>query len=206
MAKKQFVPYSNPVEILGDIRKELVSEIKDDLGKEAVKDAWRQLLGAEKKPQSQSSGQMQAGIEISLPQALKEAPRKAVEAGIDNFSSLVQGVERIRNERKAERRRGVDEIRMELREILTSTSEVDAKHSDLGVISEGPVQDNVYDETYWQEVRIEVREDLNAEKSEDWKSALVSKKDKKKTFWDLSKQHGTQYQLSGEHQVARNVG
>jgi len=151
------------------------------------------------------AGDLEEGKEISLSKAKEQKAR--IEPGIDYVREIIHGAEIHAQRENAEIRRGIQEIRAEINKIALASKELkqnfkDATDDTMYV----PVKAGKYHLNFFEWVLATLRDArVRIESSNNWLSAIKSKASKK-GYWNLAKQHGTSFTLSGERVVAQQVG
>lgn len=198
--KKQFKPITeeNSVEAVRHVAKDVSADIKS-IGSGVVSELWDNLLLGKR------GGDLVEGQEINLTvkETKHEAPRQ--EAAMNYFKDIVHAEKVIRHEDEASLRAQIEEIHIEIKKLIASTSELRVQFKEATVEQriENPGK---YHKTFYEWFLSMLRnwrqevEDAGA-----WMSALKSKKNSK-NYWSLFKKHGTSFGLSGERVVSTQVG
>lgn len=208
-AKKQPKQYvdENPIEALRSIGAGVKSTALDQ-GKEAVNDAWDQLLGIDRdnsgQSQAQKGGDLLAGEELDLAQIKREVHR-ITEQGQEFVREIVHAGKNASAENSGEIQVKIQEILIEIKQLAKSTKEVQAQ---VEVISVEQTTRNkgVYHVSFLEQMLGFLRDArMNVEDSLAWFKALRSKKSARQ-YGVLAKKQGTSFTLSNERTAATQTG
>ncbi len=207
-SKVQLNPFDkNPIEAIRDSGANIVRQASTTLKSETREDisrAWRQLLGTEANTTKKNrSGELQEGEELVLVE--KTVRKLDIEPAINYTREIIHAETTIRSQDNRELRIRMDQLRIEISKLAKSSRELQvvAKDISLDTLPENPgkLHVNFFE---WIIIQLQVAR-MRVENSVSWFNTLNSKKSKK-DFWTLAKKHGTSFSLSGERQVAQQVG
>lgn len=204
----------NPVEAqFRDVADGVAKSLKNDLLEASVSSAWKQLLdgGTETKkpalnePQNGNSAQaaeLQQGQEIDI---FSKEQWKKIEPAINYAAEIVQSHERSASREQGEMKGRLQEISVELKQISKSMQELEVEVKDIG-FEFIPAKPGKYQINFLEWVVAQLKNArLRIQESATW-MGIVSGKKEKRGYWANAKKHGTSYTLSGERQVAQQVG
>lgn len=203
---KQFVD-ENPIEALRSIGAGVKSTAFNQ-GREAVNDAWDQLLGLERdnsgQSQAQKGGDLSEGAELDLAQIKREV-HKITEQGQEFVREIVHAGKNSGAENSREIQVKIQEILIEIKQLAKSTKEVQAQ---VEVISIEQTTQNkgAYHVSFLEQMLGFLRDArMNVEDSLAWFKALRSKKAARQ-YGVLAKKHGAQFMLSNERAAVTQTG
>jgi len=183
-----------------DIKKALTQEAKQD-----ISSIWEQMLGF---GAFQLKGEMTAGQEIDFTAKKEQKPAKAerrAEAGIDYISEILHGERRISRNEQMELNQRIDQLIQELHKLATSSKTLETQFREV-VVEQRPASAGKYHVNFFEWMLSVVRAArITVEESGSWLGAMAGKKSKK-DYWGMAKKHGTSFSLSGERNVATQVG
>jgi hypothetical protein len=181
-------------------------------------DFFSQLLGldmgGETSQKRSSSGEMQAGEEISLSAFRIEAGVKQVRENlkrpdllpaIDYRREIVQNSERLTRRESREFDERIKDISDELKRLVDSSSLLSMDFAEVS-IQQAPSNAGKYHLHFFEWLLIEIRKiRMKLEDSGVWLSVMKSKKSQRK-YGAMAKKHGTSFTLSGERSTATQTG
>ncbi|OGH42624.1 MAG: hypothetical protein A3B53_02845 [Candidatus Levybacteria bacterium RIFCSPLOWO2_01_FULL_42_15] len=199
----QFPVDTNPIEA---VRDGVVQSVVNDLGKGAVSDLWKQILGSEV-PQK-TSGEMQQGQELDLTSLAKKQNEKkpqAVEAGINYTAEIVHAQRRIAHQENQEMKAQIDQIVFELKHLAKSSTILEAEFREV-VVEQRIEKPGKYHVSFFEWMLSVVKSArMRVEDSGAWLALFKSKK-KQRGYWQMFKKHGTSFGLSNERVVSTQTG
>ncbi|MCL4353404.1 DUF5660 domain-containing protein [Patescibacteria group bacterium] len=209
----------NPVEALRDTGSVALDATRKALQDEAqleVNALWNQLLGASKQAKKEDIkhtsnegpvGQndfieMREGEEIVLGKSERMAE---IEPAIDYFSEIINATERASSQEQRELSQKIEEVRVEIAKLAKSSTELEVIVKDVTIENiipnAGKYHLNFFE---WLLVTLQSAR-IKIEDSTSWLT-VISAKTHKKGYWPSAKAYGTSFTLSGERNVATQVG
>ncbi|MBI2032629.1 MAG: hypothetical protein HYV38_03445 [Candidatus Levybacteria bacterium] len=203
--KKQSKQYvnDNPIESLRSIGSGVASSVKEDLGREMVKDLWNQMLGSEKP--NRRGGDLSEGQDLILNQK-NEAPKHAdLEPAINYRREILGREKRVLTENAQEIRVKIEEVMIEIRRLIESSQELQVEFAEVAV-EEVVEKPGKYHLNFLEWLLSTIRDTRQkVEYGGAWLEAFYSKKSKRK-YWNMFKKHGTSFGLSNERSVSTQTG
>ncbi|MBI2031025.1 MAG: hypothetical protein HYT08_00185 [Candidatus Levybacteria bacterium] len=206
--KKTFVD-QNPIESFKGIGQAVLSSTVKDLGKDAVSDLWKQLLGGgEDKSQNERFGDLSEGEEIEL-KAFKKRKDKSsfeeIEPAIDYRREILQRETQVTLENTRILKTKIEEILSELKQIAKASQEIAAEFKEI-TVEQRIEKPGDYHLNFFQWMLSVVKSArMKIEDSGAWLSVMKSRKNKK-NYWTMFAKHGTTFGLSNERVVATQTG
>lgn len=201
----------NPIEALTSIGTGVKDAVKDDLVKGAVNEAWDELLGINHDQATKGHGESKAsqgelleGAELDL-MSIQQETVQITEMGRDYAQEVIHAGKKASAEDSQETQIRMQEILIEIKKLTESSSEL---KDQIDVISmEQSIQaPNIYTQNFLEQMLSFVRDlRLSVEDSLSWFKALRTK-NASRQYGSMAKKHGTSFTLSGERQVATQVG
>lgn len=204
----------NPIEAqLRGVTDGVVKSLKDDVLEGSVTTAWKQLLQGSgeatkanvqepREEGSVKSTEFKQGQEIDI---FSKEQWARVEPAINYAAEIIQSHERTAGKEQNELRGRIQEIAIELRQISKSMQELEIEVKDINV-EFIPARPGKYQINFLEWVVIQLKNArLRIQESATWMKVVTGKKEKR-GYWAMAKKHGTTYSLSGERQVAQQVG
>ncbi len=199
---------SEPATLKGEAKK---------LADEAMKQTWDQLFAGSLSTASEqllgfdTGGDLHEGQEVSLKKQAHHAETaletaKAVTSEHMEYFREINNSENIGERRtEHEMRQAVDEIRMEIKRLMSTSKLVEQSVKDASA-DKTPVKPGKYHLNFFQFVLSVIREATQKlEDSVTFGSVLSGKKQQSK-YWNSYKQHGTSFGLSSERSTATQTG
>jgi hypothetical protein len=199
-SKKQYKPITeeNTIEAIRHISKDVSSDLKN-VGTGVVSELWDTLL------QGRREGDLLEGQEIDLRKAEKPKEQPKKEAAMNYFREIAQAEKTVRREDESALRAQIEEIQLEIRKLIDSTTELKIQFKEV-TVEQNIKNPGKYHRTFYEWFLSTLRNwRQNVEDAGQWLSALKSKR-KAKTYWNMFKKHGTSFGLSGERVASTQVG
>lgn len=201
----------NPLETARDIAKEVKTSFVDDLGKGGITEAWDELLGtnvdqASKGHEQRMSdhGELSEGAELDLA-VIQAETVQITEMGRAYAQEVIHAGKKANAEHSQETQVRMQEILIEIKKLSESSSEL-KNQVDVIAIEQSANTPNKYSMNFLEQMLSFVRDmRVGVEDSLAWFKALRSK-NASRQYGSMSKKHGTSFTLSGERQVATQVG
>ena len=221
--KKQFAN-QNTIEALESVVSGLRDSMVNDLGKGTVKglkdtlikdlagggvnEAWDEILNvnskAPEKSQKETQGDLSEGAELDL-EALQDKSMELTEAGREFRSEIINAGNHADAENSYEVQVKMQEILIEIKKLSESSKELKEQVEIISLEQTGGNM-GVYHVNFLEKMLSYVNDlRLNVEDSLACFSSLRSKKAARQ-YGSMAKKHGTSFTLSGERQVATQVG
>lgn len=207
----------NLIEAGRDIADGVVDSVKKDFLQQGVSTAWKSFLGdfsnmngkdtqREVKEGPLTSGDLEEGQELDLIIKTEWAKVEPALNYMDSYrNEVLHFEERGTKEENRELKTKIEEIKIELIKLSNSSSELEVEFKDIA-IQTLPQNPGKYHLNFFEWVLVTIRNArMRIEDSAAWISVVSGKKNKK-NYWNLAKQHGTSFSLSGERVVAQQTG
>jgi len=207
----------NFIEAGRDITNGVVDSVKKDLLQQGVNTAWKRFLGDFSDMNSKdtqngvkegpvASGDLREGEELDLVIKTEWAKVEPALNYMDSYrNDVLHFEERGTREENRELKAKIEEIKTELIKLSESSSELEVEFKDIA-IQTLPQNPGKYHLNFFEWVLVTIRNArMRIEDSAAWVSVVSGKKNKK-NYWNLAKQHGTSFSLSGERVVAQQTG
>jgi len=207
----------NFIEAGRDITHGVVDSVKKDLLQQGVNTAWKRFLGDFSDMNSKdtqngvkegpvASGDLREGEELDLVIKTEWAKVEPALNYMDSYrNDVLHFEERGTREENRELKAKIEEIKTELIKLSESSSELEVEFKDIA-IQTLPQNPGKYHLNFFEWVLVTIRNArMRIEDSAAWVSVVSGKKNKK-NYWNLAKQHGTSFSLSGERVVAQQTG
>jgi hypothetical protein len=209
--KKGKVVYENPFEAFVDIGRGIKDQITTQ-SQEGAREAWIELFGADKK--ETRGGDLRPGQEIDFTKHDNKAIEKQAEnirGGIDYIGELLRAGEKKPEQESRELQEQIQNLILEIKSLAGATSALEKQVTEA--TGQQIVSPGRYHKTFFQWV-ISVIKDARTkiDNANVWLSTMKGKQKgrgkQKKTqnYWDMAKQHGSKFTLSGERAVASQTG
>lgn len=184
-----------------------------DEAKKAVRDAWNQTLaGTGKSFSEQLLGNYNEGEQqlVEGQELVLNTPKRAekLQATFEhmNYFRTVERADATGETRvEMEVKRGVEEIRMEIRRLVKTSKIVERTVKDA-VAEKAPVRPGKYHLSFFEFVLGVIRDATRKLEDTVHFGAVFSSKKQQSTYWNRYKKHGTQFGLSGERTTATQTG
>jgi len=193
-----------------------VSNSLSDVNKDVLNSLWNDLLGGGGKSVSEQvfgsssshSGEMKPGQEVSLKKKQEEAQEKkaAKTEGHMEYFREVKSADAISENRKdAEIDQKVEQIRVEIKKIMTVSKELQTTFKTVSV-EQKVVKAGKYHETFFTFVLSLLRSArVRMQEGASWMKTTKSKKQQRQ-YQSMAKKHGTSFTLNNERTVATQTG
>jgi len=210
--KKAHKPlYENPFEIIPDF-KDIFKATKHETNK-VLNEVVSEVFGIK-------GGDLQPGQELDL-KAHHEKEQKSLEKqankirpAIDYVSEILKAGEKNPWQDSEETKKQVQELIIELKNLAASTKTLEKQV--LEATGHTIVNPGKYHKSFLQYVMSVIRDAkakidnagvwLSAMNGKQKKKGVMGGKKKKTNYWDMAKQHGTKFTLSGERGIATQAG
>ena len=188
-------PLETGIEVISDAATPLAKEFRQE-----ASIALNQLVGfseqAHQTP-TKMEGELHEGEEISFANEKPETNSR-IQAAMNYGVEIIHATQTVRTEEKNEQKGRIEEVRAQIIQHADSSTQIEVQT--IAVESHSQ-QAGVYHETRYERIRNFIFGD-----PKDPSEKLGSKVAKKRGFWDLAKQYGTQFSLGSERAVAQQVG
>lgn len=208
-----------PIEAIAKEPTGIVKGVSDEAKKElhqATQDMWKQILMPENEKNTHHDGpvEMSEGHEIDLSQHASDSKdaghgEKSAHSEADPHINYKREIlhyrETISNSENRELNQTVNEIMMELKRLIDSSTIVSAELNAV-TVTQAPTEVGKYHINFfeWMLLTLQTAR-MKVEDSGAWLATMGSKKGKK-DYWSEFKKHGTSFGMSNERGVATQTG
>lgn len=185
-----------------------------ELGKTAIRNAWDQTLAASGETAieqllgvaKEAEQDLVEGQELVLTKEIKvEKPQVSTE----HITYIRTNIERAdaTGETKAEYevRKGIEEIRMEIRKLVKTSKLVERSVKDAAV-EKAPVRPGKYHLSFFEFVLSVIKDATRKLEDTVHFGAIFASKKQQSKYWNAYRKHGTMFGLSGERTTATQTG